>query len=949
MNAEFQEIKSIFLSALEQPAGERRAAFLEAACAGESPRRGQVEALLAAHQATECLLDTPLFPEPPVGDRFTHEGPGSQIGPYTLVETIGEGGMGVVYLAEQHRPVQRQVALKIIKPGMDTRQVVTRFEAERQALALMDHPNIARVLDAGATEAGRPYFVMDLVRGVSITEYADAHRLSTRDRLQLFITICQAVQHAHRKGIIHRDLKPSNILISQREGQAVPKIIDFGIAKAVGQESAQQGTTTGLGFMLGTPQYMSPEQAACGTMGGTLDVDTRSDVYSLGAVLYELLTGTPPLAVEAVREAPFEKLQQLIRDEDPPRPSDRIDTLADQTETIAQRRNSEQRQLVRALRGELDWIVMKALAKDRSRRYESPAELARDIERYLRHEPVLAGPPSLRYRLTKLVRRHRGAVVAGGVVLLVLIGGIVGTTIGLFRALDAEQVAIDGRADAIEARNAETAARRAVEAAHARTQRALDTLTDNAIGRMLGQQPQFGPDERRFLRQIERHYQALADAQGSTESALSNQAIGNLRVAQLRRKLGDLAGAERCARKAVALYEQLVVDFPSEAGHRRGLANAQNDLGMMVHDLGQLAQAVKAYRTALGIWNELEADDERHLSPLHILWAQNNLGAALRQLGQLDEAEKVLRGVIDTRLKLAEEHSPSAADRYQLAMSATNLGFVLVDQRRLDEAAATFGQSLKIWDELVRQFPTDAAMRDGQVRTWQGRGGVAHQAGQYDEAGDLFESVVAERRKLAADFPAFTAYQAALAEALRGRGDVLLEQHRFGDADRTYQESLGLWLKLTEQSPGSADRAHELGVTLIQCARLAAAQQRHDRARDSLERAVPVLEKALRANPDNTAYQANYQRSLRHLVRNQVKLRDHKGAAQRALQLAEQATVRPGDVIESVGRLIECAGLAWDDPQLALRERFELALTYCGQAADLLPQAIVKTIKTGRM
>ena len=337
------------------------------------------------------------------------EVPGTVIGPYKLLEQIGEGGFGVVFMAEQQRPVRRRVALKVIKPGMDTRQVIARFEAERQALALMDHPNIARVLDAGATESGRPYFVMELVRGIPLSEFCDQNRLTVGERLELFITVCHAVQHAHQKGIIHRDIKPNNVLVTLHDGTPVAKVIDFGVAKATGQQLTEKTLFTSFAQMIGTPLYMSPEQAE---MSG-LDVDTRSDIYSLGVMLYELLTGTTPFDQERMRTAGYDEVRRIIREEEPAKPSARISTLNRAATTVSANRKSDPSRLSQLFRGELDWIVMKALEKDRNRRYETAAAFAADVQRYLDDEAVEACPPSARYRFRKFARRNKAAFLTG--------------------------------------------------------------------------------------------------------------------------------------------------------------------------------------------------------------------------------------------------------------------------------------------------------------------------------------------------------------------------------------------------------------------------------------------------------------------------------------------------------------------------------------------------------
>jgi serine/threonine protein kinase/tetratricopeptide (TPR) repeat protein len=409
--------QSLFIEALEKEDPAERAAFLERACAGDAALRRRIERLLARHEQGGNFLEAPSPGLVSTVDDVLREGPGAVVGPYKLLEQIGEGGFGVVFMAEQTQPVRRKVALKVLKAGMDTRQVVARFEAERQALALMDHPNIARVFDGGAIPSGRPYFVMELVKGVPITEFCDQDHLTPRQRLELFLPVCSAVQHAHQKGIIHRDLKPSNILVMMHDTRPVPKVIDFGVAKALGQELTDKTLFTGFAQMVGTPLYMSPEQA--GQSG--LDVDTRSDIYSLGVLLYELLTGSTPFDRKRLKEADYDEIRRIIREEEPARPSTRVSTLGEAGATASANRRSDPRRLSQLLRGELDWVVMKALEKDRNRRYESASAFAADVRRYLTDEPVLACPPSAWYRLRKFARRNKGALAAAGLVLLVII------------------------------------------------------------------------------------------------------------------------------------------------------------------------------------------------------------------------------------------------------------------------------------------------------------------------------------------------------------------------------------------------------------------------------------------------------------------------------------------------------------------------------------------------
>ena len=434
----------LFAEAQQLASPEARAVYLESACGADVPLRRRVEALLEAAEAAGEFLEQP--PTELRGDDLPTslaaeltEKPGDRIGRYKLLEKIGEGGCGVVYMAEQEEPVRRRVALKIIKLGMDTRQVIARFEAERQALALMDHPHIAKVLDGGATPTGRPYFVMELVRGSRITEYCDAARLSNSERLELFVQVCQAVQHAHQKGIIHRDLKPSNILVTVNDGVAVPKVIDFGIAKATGQKLTDKTLITQFHAFLGTPAYTSPEQAEM----SSVDIDTRSDIYSLGVLLYELLTGRPPFDGEQLLSAGLDEMRRIIRQVEPPRPSTRLSTLdAAELTALGARRKSHVPEMARTLRGDLDWIVMKCLEKDRSRRYETASGLAADIKRHLNSEPVSASPPSAAYRFQKLVHRNKLAFAAGAAVALTLVCGIVASSWQALRATRAMRAAL---------------------------------------------------------------------------------------------------------------------------------------------------------------------------------------------------------------------------------------------------------------------------------------------------------------------------------------------------------------------------------------------------------------------------------------------------------------------------------------------------------------------------
>jgi serine/threonine protein kinase len=469
MSATKQMEDAVFFAAVSLTDAEQQRRFLDQACAGNAELRAVVEEMLAAHDDAEPFFakgrsalvlppeEIPVLPATvgeAVAKSVADEYLGTNVGRYKLLQRIGEGGCGVVYMAEQEEPVRRRVALKIIKLGMDTKSVIARFDAERQALALMDHPNIARVLDAGGTDTGRPYFVMELVRGFKLTEYCDQNNLDTRQRLDLFVQICHAIQHAHQKGIIHRDIKPSNVLVTLHDGKPVPKVIDFGIAKAIEGRLTEQTLFTAYEQLVGTPAYMSPEQAE---MSG-LDVDTRSDIYSLGVLLYELLTGKTPFNQKELMQSGLDEMRRKLREDEPQRPSTILTTLhGTELRATAEHRHAEPPRLISLLKGDLDWIVMKALEKDRTRRYETANGLAMDVQRYLNNEPVVARPPSRTYRLRKLVRRNRALFISSGMVTLALIVGLGAATWMFFREREArhEQVRLREQAELAERREAE--------------------------------------------------------------------------------------------------------------------------------------------------------------------------------------------------------------------------------------------------------------------------------------------------------------------------------------------------------------------------------------------------------------------------------------------------------------------------------------------------------------
>jgi eukaryotic-like serine/threonine-protein kinase len=583
---------ALFGEALAYASHEEQVAYVAGVCGDDPALRARALALLAAHHKAGDFLHGTKSAD--TVEALRAEGPGTTIGPFKLLEQIGEGGFGVVFMAEQHQPVRRKVALKVVKAGMDTRQVVARFEAEQQALALMDHPNIAHVFDGGVTASGRPYFVMELVRGIPITEFCDQNQVPVRARLELFISVCQAVQHAHQKGIIHRDLKPSNVLVTMHDDKAVVKVIDFGIAKAIGQQLTEKTLFTNFAQMIGTPIYMSPEQAQI----SGLDVDTRSDIYSLGVLLYELLTAMTPLDRERLRTAGFDEIRRIIREEDPARPSTRMTTLGQVGGTVAANRRSDPERLSALFRSELDWIVMKALDKDRNRRYESASAFAGDVERYLQNEQVQACPPSAGYRLRKFLRRYKGAVLAASLVALVLVGGIIGTTWGLIRATDAEAEAVG------EAGQKETA----LAAARRSEQDATDQLFLALLNQARGG---------RFSRQMGQRLDSLAALEQAArirpDERLRDEAIAALALPDIRR--GPSLHAAPTGAGGVVFdgpyrsYAQLdnqgiisIRSIPDNEEIRCITTKTQGLWALLLSPNGQFLAVVDADRYALQLW-----------------------------------------------------------------------------------------------------------------------------------------------------------------------------------------------------------------------------------------------------------------------------------------------------------------------------------------------------------
>jgi len=659
VSADAPRIKELFLTAAALPPGDRPE-YLAEACGSDAGLRAAIERLLVAHDQPASVL-------PPSGEATNgpvrrsefaelHDLSAGRVGAviggrYKLIERLGEGGMGEVWVAQQTEPVKRPVAVKLVKPGMDSKLVLARFEAERQALALMDHPNIAKVLDAGSTTEGRPFFVMELVKGVPITEFCDSRKLTLRQRLALFVPVCQAVQHAHQKGVIHRDLKPSNVMVAMYDDRPVPKVIDFGVAKAAGQPLTDRTLLTGFGSVIGTLEYMSPEQATF----NALDVDTRTDVYALGVLLYELLTGATPMGRDKLAMVGLLEMLRVVREQDPPKPSTRLSTAAT-LPAIAAARGTEPRKLAGVVRGELDWIVMRALEKDRTRRYQTANGLSADVERYLNGDPVQAAPPSASYRLQKFARRHRGPVAVAASVLAVLVLGIIGTTVGLVRVEAArESEATQHLAAVGQAEKAVAAEKRAeaelVNANVARDRAERENLASSALASFL-------------------HYDMLGAADISKQSNW-HEVVNP-----------DLTVREALDRAASRIDERRGWTPRSESMVRWAIGDAYVGLGQPDRGIPHLERA----------WQLLAADPAFGPGHGETIFGMHKLSVAYRSAGRPDASLPLAQEAV--QLSLAR-HAREPDDLQGPLVAMNDLALAQVALGRGDEAVRQFDEAIR--------------------------------------------------------------------------------------------------------------------------------------------------------------------------------------------------------------------------------------------------------------
>jgi serine/threonine protein kinase/tetratricopeptide (TPR) repeat protein len=839
--------RDIFVAALQKEHEAERQAFLREVRRDDPELGERVEDLLRAHPDARSFLESPApaptlayTPPPPC------EGSGTVVGPYKLLEPIGEGGTGTVFMAEQAHPVRRKVALKVIKPGMDTKQVIARFEAERQALALMDHPNIARVLDAGATDSGRPYFVMELVCGIPVTDYCDREQLTVPERLELFVLVCRAVQHAHQKGVIHRDLKPSNVLVTVIDGVAVPKVIDFGVAKATGQSLTERTLFTGFHQFVGTPLYMSPEQA---DLAG-VDVDTRSDVYSLGVLLYELLTGTTPFDRKTFQKAAFDEVRRIVREQEPPRPSTRLSALGDSLATVSARRKAAPRQLGHAVRGELDWIVMRALEKDRRRRYETANDFAADVMRHLTDRPVEACPPSPWYRLTKSARLNRVALATAAMVAAALLIGLAASIAMAFRAVAAER-----RTAAALGKVREGLAEADLQRARAR--RAVDDMYTQVAEKWLSRDGALTPLQRQFLEKALAFYEDFARERADDPEARAEEARAAARVGQIRDRLGLTAEAMRSHRQALDAWRLLAAEFPGRPEYRRGLALSLFGIGGLHMDLDQTREAEQAHREALALRERLSEDPGLPDDRLLLANSLGHLGALLDTTGRGDEAGKALIRAAGLMTRLAAEFPKESRYQSELADAEINLGNLHNQAERCAEAETHCRRALDLGHKLADADPADADRQDHLVVGHHNLAETFRHRHDYAKAAEEYRSALSVAEQLTADHPDRPQYRKWVAENLVYLAEVLVALQQFDEAERLLRRSREVSEKLAADFPEVPVHRETVAHAWMGLGKILANVGRSQEARQAFERACEAQRRLFKDHPDVSVYRQN--------------------------------------------------------------------------------------------
>jgi serine/threonine protein kinase/Tfp pilus assembly protein PilF len=944
------EANDLFLRAREIGVPEDRQRFLDEACAGKPELRARVDGLLRAgaeagsflEQPAEELGATGAFASSPHHEPVpvSPERPGTVIGPYKLMEQIGEGGMGLVFVAEQQQPIRRKVALKVIKPGMDTRQVVARFEAERQALALMDHPNIARVHDGGETAGGRPFFVMELVKGVPITEHCDQSQVPIRERLELFLSVCQAVQHAHQKGIIHRDIKPSNVMVMSQDGTPLVKVIDFGVAKAIGQQLTDKTIYTQFTQMVGTPLYMSPEQA--GQSG--LDVDTRSDIYSLGVLLYELLTGTTPFDQKRLREVGFDEIRRIIREEEPRKPSTRISTLGPAAATVSANRKSDPKQLSRLCRRELDWIVMKALEKDRNRRYETASAFAADVVRYLHDEPVQACPPSMGYRFRKLARRNKVPLAMASL----LVAALVLTTLILALSNVRIQNEKQQKETAFQqARANEERARKNVRVAL----KALDGIYLQVAEERLPRDAQRKKEDSELLKKAMEFYQQFAEQNSSDPRVRLDVGRAYRRVGDIRRFVGEHATAQQAYLAAIATGQALATDSPHEPEFHYEVAVSHNALGEDLLETGQLAEAGAHFRQAADLLAQLTTHAPSVASyRAELARSHHGQGSLLRRQGRRSAAEESFRDALAIQSKLAADFPTVPQYRADLAEIQLNWGSWM-EGTRANGDPEKLRQAVKLLTDLVAECPQASLYKFKLAITLEA---LAAYAGPRAERIDSYNQAIDLLTKLAADSPQVPEYDGALHACYGNLGELYRMKGDWDKAGECWRKSLDLSTKQAAKFPGVTRYREHLIASLLNWSEVLIYHADLAEARRILEQSLEYSEPLQRSYPDNLRYASDVVVAKYLLSASVAALGDNALAAKRKQEgdeVLKQACARvrahrgpsvAAAFYASLATELEFmgAGLANKNRQQELANLYGVAIELLGQAEEFEPKNV---------
>jgi eukaryotic-like serine/threonine-protein kinase len=954
--------REIFTAASQIEDRELRANLLATVCKDDAALLQRIESLLRASEHAEDLIEpsqralqhlseeeqdegNPIDCRQAVGqlssvNKLPRPGvlqPGTQIGPYQIQQLLGEGGMGVVYAAKQSEPVKRQVALKILRPGDTSRNILARFEQERHALSMMEHSGIARILDAGSTADGLPFFVMELVKGIPINQYCDQENLSPQERLQLFIPVCAAVQHAHQKGIIHRDLKPSNILVALYDGKPVPKVIDFGVAKAIGPRLSETTVYTEVGSVVGTLEYMAPEQAEL----NNLDIDTRADIYSLGVVLYELLTGSPPFSRQQLRSAAFDEMLRIIREVEPPKPSTKVSS-SDEAASVAAHRKLEPKQLAKALSGDLDWVVMKSLAKERTHRYQTVGEFAADIHRFLNIEPVAAGPPSFAYRARRFLKRNRILSLATLMTVLAVVAGVVGTSIGMVQArtaLAGERQALKEKTESLKA---EEQARNEAELASQKTLQALDSLTGSFTTRWMSRQNELSADDRKFLKDILVFYEDASKTNSGTKNSKQIRVAGFHKTANLHTVLGNSQEALESYQLAARFYQDLSKQFPDMPEYIDGEARCLRPIAQILSKQGNRQAAEDSHRRSIellsGIVNLGSALPSTHIEHIESL---TDFASLLHRHGKNAEAERVFQQA-EEAFHTIEDKFLAPVERQSLYASMLQIRcYFFRELGRLKEAFADGQKAIELATALI-ESGVDQAQTRREICSLHTMLGTIHQSrGEFELAQSQFRAASVAARSLVARYPLVPAHRAAVAESHRMLGANYFFQRNYGQSIEEYNQAKIISRRILDDFPDElehqynhAELCNVMGLALKESGQL-------DGAERELQESVQLKKKVVEKAGETLRYRQSLAMSLHNLANTHNKQREFEAAIQchhEAITIRENLFNKNPEI---VGLALDLGGSHCDFGNMLVNDnRIEEGLKQLDRAVEILEKLV---------